>query len=131
MRLAFAMGLVCAVVWGSVRSDEPIVYTLHIESQPLDVALQEFARKTGMQVLFFSDLTNGLRSAPLDGKYTLDGAMTRLLSDSGLTYRLINSKTIQISRMPAAPGKLRRRIIFRTPDAAPCAARGNPHVARR
>jgi iron complex outermembrane recepter protein len=131
MRLAFALGLVFAVVWGSVRSDEPALYTLHIESQPLDVALREFARKTGMQVLFFSELTDGLRSTPLDGKYTLDRAMTTLLSESGLTYRLINSKTIQISRLPAAPAKIRRRIVLRTLDAASCAERGHPHDARQ
>lgn len=96
MWLALAMGFVCTLAWGSVRSDAPVVYTLHIESQPLDSALQEFARETGMQILFFSDLTDGLRSMPLDGKYTLDAAMSTLLAGSRLKYRLINSKTIQI-----------------------------------
>jgi Secretin and TonB N terminus short domain len=98
MRLAIALGLVCAALWGSVRSDEPAIYTLHIESQPLDGALQEFARQTGMQILFFSDITDGLRAAALDGKYTLAVAMSTLLSGSNLRYRLINSRTIQIFR---------------------------------
>ena len=100
MRLAIALGLVCALAWGGVRSDEPVVYTLHIESQPLDGALQVFARQTGMQILFFSDVTEGLRSGALDGKYTMEAAMSALLSGSKLTYRLINAKTIQISANP-------------------------------
>jgi hypothetical protein len=131
MRLAIALGLICAVVWGSVRSDEPAVYTLHIESQPLDSALQEFARQTGMQILFFSDVTNGLRSAALDGKYTVEKAMTILLSGSNLTYRLINARTIQIVPLPAAPGKIRHWLFPGRMDAADCAQRGNPHVTRR
>jgi len=97
MRLAIALGLVCALMLGGARSDEQVVYTLHIESQPLDGALQEFARQTGMQILFFSDVTDGLRSAALNGKYTMETAMTALLSGSNLTYRLINPKTIEIA----------------------------------
>lgn len=110
IRFAIALGLVCAVMWGHVRSDERAVYLLHIESQPLDSALQEFARQTGMQILFFSDLTEGLHSGALDGRYTMEAGMTTLLSGSKLTWRLINPKTIQIARMPAAPENLGERL---------------------
>jgi type II secretory pathway component GspD/PulD (secretin) len=96
--IAVAMGLLLTCcLFGSVRSAaQPTVYTLHIESQPLDGALQEFARQTGMQILFFSRLTDGQRSAALHGRYTLDEAMKLLLSEARLTYRVINTKTIQI-----------------------------------
>jgi hypothetical protein len=131
MRRAIALGLVCAFAWGSVRSDEPVVYSLHIEAQPLDGALQELARQTGMQILFFSHLTEGRRSAALEGKYTMEAAMKILLSGSNLTYRLINPKTIQIVAVSAAPANIRRGPLFRRIDAAPCADRGHPHVTRR
>jgi type II secretory pathway component GspD/PulD (secretin) len=96
--LAVVMGLLLTCsLFGSVRSAaQPTEYTLHIDSQALDGALQEFARQTGMQILFFSRLTDGQRSVALHGAYTLDEAMKALLSESKLTYRVINTKTIQI-----------------------------------
>jgi len=131
MRLAIALGLVCAVVWGGVRGAAPAVYVLHIESQPLDGALQDFARQTGMQILFFSDVTDGLRSMGLEGKYTMKTAMTLLLSGSNLTYRLINSKTIEITASPAGPANNRRGPLFKSIDAIPCTNGDSPHVTRR
>lgn len=77
-------------------SGSPPRYSLHIEGQALDGALLEFARQTGIQVMIFSRLTVGHRSASLQGRYTTDAAMAMLLSGSNLTYRWINSKTIEI-----------------------------------
>jgi hypothetical protein len=98
-RARFALALVCASLFpGAMRSAEP-AYTLHIASGPLDSALQEFARQTGIQILFFSYLTDGLRVRALDGTYTVDVAMNALLADSMLTFRWVNAKTIEIRRL--------------------------------
>ena len=107
--LAVVMGLLLTCcLFGSVRSaSQSTVYTLHIESQSLDGALQEFARQTGIQILFFSRLTDGQRSAALHGMFTLDEAMKALLSESKLTYRVINTKTIQIVSLRTA--RVRRK----------------------
>ena len=95
--LAMLMGL----AWTCrLSGDEPgansAVYTLHIEAQSLERALQEFSRQTGIQIIFFSYLTDGRRSDGLDGVYTVSAAMGALLSNSGLTYRSINQQTIEI-----------------------------------
>jgi len=96
-RLAVALALVCAgLLPGVIRGAEPAAHTLHIASQPLDSALQEFARQSGVQVIFFSYLTDGQRAPALDGKYTVDAAMKALLADSRLTFRRVNAKTIEI-----------------------------------
>jgi len=95
--LAVALGLVWACFFPvSVQAAEPAAYTLHIASQPLDRALQEFARQTGIQIIFFSYLTDGRRAPALDGTYSLDEAMTALLAGSTLTFRRVNAKTIEI-----------------------------------
>jgi len=104
-QLAIAAGLACVLLSGGARLAQN-VYTIHIESQPLDTALQEFARQTGLQILFFSELTEGHRSAAVTGRYTVDSAMTALLSGSNLTYRPINARTIEIvpaRRVPSEP----------------------------
>jgi iron complex outermembrane recepter protein len=96
-QLVLAMGLAwMSAFQGQVRSAEPAVYTLHIASQPLDSALQDFARQTGIQIIFFSSVTDGRRAVALDGTYTVDAAMKALLAGSRLTFRRVNAKTIQI-----------------------------------
>ena len=95
--LAVVLGLVWAGFFhSSVQSAEVPSYTLHIASQPLDSALQEFARQTGVQIIFFSYLTDGQRAPALDGSYSADAAMRALLADSKLTFRRVNAKTIEI-----------------------------------
>jgi outer-membrane receptor for ferric coprogen and ferric-rhodotorulic acid len=62
--------------------------------------LQELARQTGIQLLFFSKITAG-RSAPeLSGEYTLNAALTRLLEHSDLTFRQINEHTVEVRQAP-------------------------------
>jgi hypothetical protein len=101
--LCLGVGLMLALSCGSDRVCAQSVYTLHIEAQPLDLALQEFARQTGMQILFYSPLTDGRSSTALDGRYTLDAAIAALLLDSKLTYRMVNAKTIEIVRERTRP----------------------------
>jgi len=96
-RRVMAMALACAGFFpGAIRGVEPAAHTLHIASQPLDSALQEFARQAGVQIIFIAYLTDGQRAPTLDGRYTVDAAMHVLLADSMLTFRRINAKTIEI-----------------------------------
>ena len=95
-----ALVLVCAGLFpDAMDGAEPVTYKLHIASQPLDSALQEFARQSGIQVLFFSYLTDGRRARALDGTYTVEAAMNALLAHSTLTFRWVNAKTIQITQI--------------------------------
>jgi Secretin and TonB N terminus short domain len=71
---------------------------LQIAAQPLDRALQEFSRQSGMQVIFFSSLTDGIRSPGVAGRYTVAEALKELLAGSGLTFRLINPTTVEIRK---------------------------------
>ena len=99
-RLAMALTLTCTGLYsGVMRGEQPAVYMLHIASQPLDSALQEFARQTGIQIIFFSSLTDGKQASALDGTYTVDVAMNALLAHSMLTFRQVNAKTIEIRRL--------------------------------
>jgi outer membrane receptor for ferric coprogen and ferric-rhodotorulic acid len=86
---------------GAARVDEqPTADTsvrhVRIERRALTDALQEFARQSGFQVIFFSELTEGMVAPALDGQYTLETAMRTLLSRSHLAFRIINPKTVQV-----------------------------------
>jgi hypothetical protein len=76
--------------------DPPAVYTFAIASQPLESALQELARQSGMQIIYFSQLTDGLHAPALTGRYTITAALRLLLSESSLTFRILNARTIEI-----------------------------------
>jgi outer membrane receptor protein involved in Fe transport len=72
-------------------------YQLNIQRQSLDGALKDFAGQTGLQVARFSDAVRGDGIVgPLAGIYSVDKALTALLNDQGLSYRLLNERTILI-----------------------------------
>ena len=103
------IGLSWSAHGGAVAQERaPVRYHLKIASQPLDEALQEFARQSGVQIIFFSRLTAGLRAPALDGRYTVAEAMGQLLADSQLTFRVINSRTIEIRSAGPERGSLER-----------------------
>jgi hypothetical protein len=77
-------------------SGEPLKYHFRIYSQPLGTALQQFAEQSGVQIIFFSQVTEGLQAPALNGSYTIAGALEMLLSGSHLIFRVINPKTIEI-----------------------------------
>lgn len=83
---------------------EPARYDLQIERLPLGEALQEFAKQSGVQVIFFSRVTDGLQAPALRGRFTAQAALQRLLGDSRLTFRELNPKTIEIRPMAALDG---------------------------
>ena len=77
--------------------------------QPFDVpegelegALLTFSRQANLQILYSSELVSGLRSRGVQGDYTPDEALARLLSDTGLEYRYSNPSTITLHRNNSA-----------------------------
>ena len=91
---------VVAIAWtaclAGAPSSEPVRYNFKIDAQPLGTALQEFAKQSGVQIIFFSEVTEGLQAPALNGSYTIPRALERLLSGSHLIFRVINPKTIEI-----------------------------------
>jgi outer-membrane receptor for ferric coprogen and ferric-rhodotorulic acid len=86
----------------AAAGDELAKLTLKIAAQPLGGALQELARQSGVQIVFFSRITEGLQAKGLDGEYVLTAALEKLLAGSNLTFHVINPKTIEIQPGPRA-----------------------------
>ncbi|MBL8267772.1 TonB-dependent siderophore receptor [Steroidobacter sp.] len=135
--------LLAALVAGSLglgtawaAQDPPAgVVQIDIRAQPLDDALNEFARQTGLQVFFLaSDDSRRLISTPLTGSLEPEGALARLLANTGLSYEYIDARTVAIrSIRPAAattgvaPISYRsagaeRSIVLAQADAAPASS---------
>jgi iron complex outermembrane recepter protein len=92
---------IVAIAWitplAPAPSSEPVKYHFKIDSQPLGTALQQFAEQSGVQIIFFSRVTQGLQAPALHGSYAISEALEVLLSGSHLIFRVINPKTIEIS----------------------------------
>src|SRR5687768_15529318 len=68
-----------------------------IPAQPMPQALDEFARQTGMQVVFATeDVAGGITAPKVIGTYRPAEALERLLADSGLEFEFINSRTVAV-----------------------------------
>lgn len=87
------------------------VVTLDIRSQPIGDALNEFGRQSGIQILLYSEVANGLTGPALVGVFTPDEALMQLLSNTGLTYSMVNERTVAIHREVsiASGGKATRK----------------------
>jgi len=113
--------LLCALVSCApelVFGAEPAHYELKITSRSLEEALQEFARQSGVQIVFFSSLTDGLRAPELVGEFTTTSAMERLLEGSGLGFRVVNPQTVELRSADApAPALIAVNTRTREPRA--------------
>jgi iron complex outermembrane recepter protein len=85
--------------------ESPVIkIDLQITAQPLDEALQEFARQSGVQVIYFSGLTRGIQSPGVRGRYTVVVAIEALLAGSGLSFRMLNARTVEIHKAESGLG---------------------------
>lgn len=79
---------------------DTVKYDLKIDEQPLGTALQQLAAQSGIQIIFFSKVTDGHEAPALKGHYSATDALTILLSHSNLTFQQLNPKTIEVHALP-------------------------------
>ena len=65
--------------------------TYNIGAEALGTALQEFAAQAGLQLLFSESDVAGMRTGGLQGSFTKDQALERLLAGSGLAFEFPRS----------------------------------------
>ncbi len=68
----------------------------NIPAQSLSSALTRFSAETRLQVLYEGDVADKLQAPALNGTYTPEQALEKLLNGSGLKSRYTNDKTITI-----------------------------------
>lgn len=79
-------------------ADAPAQQTaFSIKAQPLEDALNEFAKQTGYQVLFQSGIIEKQTAPPLNATLTPDQALQTLLTNTELHYKFVNPRTVTIS----------------------------------
>ena len=79
--------LMIGVATPVIAQSSDVARRFEIAAGPLDRSLPEFARQSGLQILYPSALVAGRQSPAVNGDLTSEVALTLLLRDSGLTYR--------------------------------------------
>ena len=88
------------VIAATFSADRSTSY--EISAQDLGAALNAFGIRAGLQLTYTNDLVAGLKNSPLDGVYTVESALSRLLAGTGLTWRYLNDRAIILERQIAA-----------------------------
>src|SRR3569833_498906 len=82
-----------------------IAVQFHIPAQPMERALKDFATQSKFQLLFVTDIIpEGTMAHEVSGMYLPEVALTQLLADTCLRYKLVNQSTVAIE---SAGGKCR------------------------
>jgi len=97
--------ILCAMVLGAALPLWANAASVNIEAQPLGSALQELAKQSNVQIIFFSKAVEGQRARALTGTFTPEEAVARLLEGSSLTYHVLNDRTIEVATKPEVAAK--------------------------
>lgn len=83
---------------------QPAAQNFDIPAQPLNAALDAFARSAGWQVGYPASLAQGKTSSALRGSFSPREALSRMLTGTGLTYRITGSNTVTLAEAPQGGG---------------------------
>jgi hypothetical protein len=85
-------------------------FQFDIPSQPLESALEAYGTTSRLQVLYETALTSGRYSTKVNGMYTREAALRRLLSGTGLGFGYTEDRSFTL--VPAPPrGTVRPRQV--------------------
>ncbi len=100
--LAALAATACAHAQPPEPAPQPLV-ELDIGAQPLVDALNALAHQAGLQLLFDAGVPAQNRMAPrLEGSFTAEAALQKLLADSDLRYEFLDRRTVTIRSASAA-----------------------------
>jgi iron complex outermembrane recepter protein len=83
---------------GAQSADPLAVREFHIQAQDAVSGLADFGEQSGQQLLFDFDAVQGRRTNAIAGSLRATEALAHLLEGSGLSYDVINPRTISVRR---------------------------------
>ncbi len=99
---------------------------LEIPAQPIEYALSAFAEQSGIQVVFYTDVAQGLQGPKLSGTFTPREALTMLLEGTSLRAEFLNAHTVAIRAIDEAQKKAAAATAAQGSDAELKLAKADP-----
>lgn len=115
---ALAASVAMATASPSIAQTPESKLRFQVAAMGLSEALQDFAKRHNINIVYAEDLVRGRRSAPVDGEFSIPDALRALLAGSGLTYRINADGTYLIVQVRASAEDPNQRAT----DAPPAAA---------
>ncbi|MCK9817421.1 MAG: TonB-dependent receptor [Candidatus Pseudomonas colombiensis] len=76
------------------------LFSFAMAAKPLPQALSDFSRVTGLSVVYTDEAPYGLKAPAISGQLSAEQALQRLLSNSGLTFRRTDARTLALEPVP-------------------------------
>jgi len=99
---ALSIGAVLAPQGALAAQAEPAVLSGDIPPQPMGAALQVFARQTGLQLVYVSEIVREQTSHSVSAGLGAEEALARLLQGTGLRFEFLDPRTVRIFAVRAA-----------------------------
>jgi iron complex outermembrane receptor protein len=93
---ALSLGLALASTMTIAQQAQPAQLT--IQAQDLGPALSQLGRESGREIIFSTEIVRGRRTAGVQSAMTVEAALTKLLAESGLGWRVNADGAILIER---------------------------------
>src|SRR5688572_10652910 len=96
MRIMIAAAVACLSIISLSHADEALATVkkpISIPAQSLGEALQALSRQQGVHFVFVAEDVRGRTTSGATGTFTVDEALKRILSGTGLTYRYLYEET--------------------------------------
>nr|WP_295110734.1 TonB-dependent receptor [uncultured Caulobacter sp.] len=84
MRRALTAGVALAALWTGVAAAQSRPVRVQMPTQPMDRAIEQLAKQSGVDILFTADSVKGLQAPGLSGEYDAETALRRLVQGSPL-----------------------------------------------
>ena len=94
----------------------------HIPAQPLDKAVLQFAEQAGLQVLFDTQMLQGLHAQALKGDFGVQEGLARLVGNNPIEYRFTGERQVTLTRVS---GDLKGALALGTTSISASEAEGN------
>src|SRR5262249_47397913 len=107
MRLA---AVVAAITFSTIHlaaateADAAIRHSTNIPAQPLESALETFAKQRDIQLLYSTDVVGQLQTAGAVGELTAQETLEKLLAGTGLTYKYLDGSAVTIVPLTTRSG---------------------------
>ena len=128
--VASALGLAAVSTAASGQEAKATRLTLNMRAQPIGDALSELAQTAGLQVVFYTEVSEGITAPALTGTYTSKAALDKLLTGTRLRYEFINDRTVAIRVKYVAPAEPQNAEPQQTRPAEPDTSRAEPDEPR-
>jgi iron complex outermembrane receptor protein len=94
--------LPASAAWAGQAAQQSTLYTFAIAAKPLPQALNDFSRVTGLSVIYTFDAPYSIQAPALNGQFSAEQALQRLLAESGFTFRHTDARTLTLEPLPVS-----------------------------